>query len=393
MATMDDIKPWRFKGGIRFEHEKCFHEWFDGAFQSAVEHLNWQAGVGDCCLKLLGSTVALVFGWDGFSVNEVKYNTVKAVVLQRFQQLMSGDLVADPINLFIKDEPHKLSKISEGRLRLISGVSLIDGIVDRMLFGEFTDSVLDSVGQTPVLIGWNPAFGGGKFLLNQFPDGVVSVDKSSWDWSVPGWLIDLWLRVILELYSSYPAWYVALIKSRFILLFERAAFSVGGGESWEQGFKGVMKSGCFLTLILNSLGQLILHYIVAGRMGMSGKTGRPWCVGDDTVQNASFDFNVYGEHLKRLGFEPKVGDKERFIEFVGFLMDEERTVPAYWKKHLFLLKYMDEAVAVETLRSYSMLYRDEPEAYELLQREMAVRSPSECMSREMMKMWVKTIDC
>lgn len=309
-------------------------------------------------------------------MSSTRLQIVKDVVKLRFQNLLKGEDDADAIHCFVKNEPHKLGKIEEGRLRLISGVSMIDGIVDKMLFGEFFDAALMAVGKTPVLMGWSPIMGdGAKMLLGQFPDGVVSVDKSAWDWTVPGWMVDAWMEFILEMYHGYPEWFLSLIRLRFRLLFEEAVFRIGN-DVRKQEVKGIMKSGCFLTYLLNSLGQIILHYLVCDMMGIDPEDCMPWCAGDDTVQNASFDFNAYAEFVRILGFKPKIQPLARHIEFIGFLMDSERVVPAYWRKHLFLMKYLDEAHASESLDAYQLLYRNEPVMLGVVQEELRRRDPT-----------------
>ena len=44
---------------------------------------------------------------------------------------------SDIINLFIKREPHKLSKIKKGALRLISGVSITDSLIALWLYKDY----------------------------------------------------------------------------------------------------------------------------------------------------------------------------------------------------------------------------------------------------------------
>lgn len=327
--------------------------------------------------------MALVFGWDGYSVDKERYELVKLVVTQRLRALLEGQEVADPINLFIKPEPHKAQKIADGRLRLISGVSLVDGIIDRMLFGKLFDAALANVGKTPALLGWNPLCGGHRLLLGQFPSGAISVDKSSWDWSVPAWMVQIFLRFVLEMYYGHPDWFLNLIKIRFNLLFKKAVFATEN-VTQPQDFEGVMKSGCFLTLLLNSLGQSVLHYVIALRM-MLGDEYDPFSFGDDTLQRAGFDVDLYVRIMESLGFKPKVNPVSDHLEFVGFLMDKDRVVPAYWKKHLFLLKYLKEDVAIETLVSYQMLYHQCPEMLWLVQAELQRRCPQLVKSPETLR--------
>lgn len=304
---------------------------------------------------------------------------VRQTVFQRFQNLLGGFLEADNINLFIKEEPHKLLKLEEGRLRLISGVSLIDSIVDKMIFDDIFSVALSVPGETPSMVGWTPLYGGNRFLSGKFPNGVVSVDKSAWDWSVPEWMIDLWLEFVLDMYEGYPEWYLDLVKLRFRLLFEEAVFE-SSGRVERQGMKGIMKSGCYLTIMLNTLGQLLLHNVINLTLGWEVCKGQPWAYGDDTVQDASFDVEEYARVMRDLGFSPKIQDASRHIEFIGFLMDNEKVIPAYWKKHLFMLKYLKEEVAVETLESYQMLYYAEPRMLNLIHAELRQRCPAKIKS-------------
>lgn len=306
-------------------------------------------------------------------------------VYARIELLLEGELVADDINLFVKNEPHKEAKILAGKLRLISGISLVDSLIDRMIFGNFAMTVLENVGRTPSLLGWNPYCGGRRFFSGRFPHGVVSVDKSSWDWSVPGWMVDLWLAFLIEMHCGVPDYHLMLIRARFELLFEKAVFRSKGFRRVPQKIKGIMKSGCYLTIILNSLGQSILHYCFCARYGFDLLRYQPYCYGDDTVQDARFDFDLFLDYAKRLGFIPKINAPAEFVEFIGFLMDEEKVVPAYWRKHLFLLKYLDEGTAEETLRSYQDLYYANPEMLYVVQKELNKRNHYLIRSKEYLR--------
>lgn len=323
----------------------------------------------------MGSTVGSVFGWDGCSVDETKVMIVKGIVKTRFMQLVNGEAIADPIHLFIKREPHKLQKIEEGRLRLISGVSLTDALIDRMIFGKFFERALGSLGQTHALLGWTPLQGGRHILMHEFPHGVTSVDKSAWDWSVPEWMVQMFLDVTLELMDDEPDFVKDVIKLRFKLLFELAEFS-DGNKVVKQSVVGIMKSGCYLTLMMNTMGQIILWFMCCERLGWDPNCGMPWSFGDDTIQDSNFDIPAYVDALKAFGFTPKVSPTAAHIEFVGFLMDYEKVIPAYWRKHLFCLAYLDESVATETLDAYQQLYYACPEMLNIIQQELRARDLS-----------------
>lgn len=317
-----------------------------------------------------------------------RYHFVKSLVASRINDLLKGKLVCDPINLFVKPEPHKIEKLKEGRFRLISGISMIDGIIDKMLFGKFFENVLEKVGQTPGMIGWNPYFGGHRLLTNAFPNGVLSIDKSSWDWTTPKWLIDLAMRVLCELMGIEPESFEdQLVKARQSCLFDDPIFT-DGKEERRAGTGGIIKSGMYLTILLNTMCQILLHLIICDMLGLDYRRGMPFSLGDDTVQDACFDIEAYVKVMKQLGFVPKTPGLEHHIEFIGFLMDNEKVVPAYWRKHLFALKYLKEEVAVDTLYAYQMMYYATPGMLKIVQAELEHRDPTKVVSSAVLKLWM-----
>lgn len=63
----------------------------------------------------------------------------------------------------------------------------------------------------------------------------VCVDKSAWDWTVQGWVVDAW-KIALKRLCVAP--------ERFVALFESAVFRFHDGTRVQQDGKGIMKSGC-----------------------------------------------------------------------------------------------------------------------------------------------------
>lgn len=64
-----------------------------------------------------------ILGYEGDNV-KILYDTV----MRRLTILVEGP-VCDPINLFVKQEPHKEKKVKAGAWRLIHGVSIVDQMV------------------------------------------------------------------------------------------------------------------------------------------------------------------------------------------------------------------------------------------------------------------------
>lgn len=301
---------------------------------------------------------------------------VKIVVRDRFDRLLAGEEIADSIQVFIKQEPHKVAKINEGRFRLISGVSMVDGIVDRILFQDLHAKIVPTLGDTPSMIGWNP-YENGEILFRDFHPSRFALDKSLWDWTVPSWLVDLWLEFILGMSFDCPQWYRDLVTLRFKMLFELSKFEFADGSTYVQQDRGIMKSGCFLTLLLNTVGQIIVHKLACDKI--EEPTGRIKALGDDTFQETPDKPADYVAAVRSFGFLPKEPKIMEHIEFAGFVLADGLVVPAYWQKHLYLLKHLEEKVAVDTLQSYQRLYAFKPDMLRLVQLELAKRSPRDVL--------------
>lgn len=324
-----------------------------------METLNHKATPGFCDLARYGNSVGEILGFDGVGYDKERLHLFETAVRYRIRSLCSGVLSADDIKVFVKQEPHKASKIALGRYRLISAVSMIDTMIDRMLFGPLMKEVLAAAGKTPVMIGWVPVLGGYRLVRTLIPGRALCIDKSAWDWSVPHWMTRCWLDIVLGLCNGSPPFWEDLVRARFRILFETAIFRFEDGTRVRQEVPGIMKSGCYLTILLNSIGQLLIHYIVQHRRGDDPLDGQPLCIGDDTVQNMPNDVEAYVRGIGDLGFTVKEVRIQNWIEFAGFMIDST-TWPVYWQKHLYTLQYCPDDTLEETLYSYQMLYAKEP---------------------------------
>lgn len=313
---------------------------------------------------------------------------LERAVMDRLQDLSKGKIVSDPIKLFVKQEPHKVSKIREGRLRLISAISLVDQVVDRVLFGRLQQRALETVGRTPCMVGWSPASAGGyRTMRARLRGEVLCADKSAWDWTVVGWQTDLLLELILALAETDDAGWRTAVRTRFRALFENALFQFSDGQQVEQQCKGIMKSGWFLTILANSVWQVALHFAVQRERGLSPWDHVPYAMGDDTVQEVPDQLEDY---LARLGhycvLKPKVVQD---IEFCGFEMAENWVRPCYQSKHRFILRHLDEATAAETLESYQYLYAfDETGFRDQIRQVLQARDPTRLRSVRFLQRWV-----
>nr|ASY03257.1 RNA-dependent RNA-polymerase [Norway luteo-like virus 3] len=375
--------------------EQAFSEWrFQPKLEReevarAIRSLEFTSTPGYCQFSGLGTTNGEILGWNGVECTRVDVlEALEQAALDRLQDLSNGKIVSDPIKLFVKQEPHKMSKIREGRLRLISAISLVDQVVDRVLFGRLQQQALTKVGRTPCMVGWSPASAGGyRTMRARLRGDVLCADKSAWDWTVVGWQTDLLLGLVLALAETDdPRWETA-VKSRFRALFEEALFQFSDGQQVEQQCKGIMKSGWFLTIMANSVWQVALHFVVQRERGLSPWDHIPYAMGDDTVQEVP---DYLEDYLERLGryciLKPKVVKE---IEFCGFEMTENWVRPCYQSKHRFLLRHLDEATAAETLESYQYLYAfDDTGFRDQIRSILGTRDPTRLRSVRYLQRWV-----
>lgn len=325
-------------------------------------------------MSQFGTTNGQVLGHDGIRFKQERVDMLYACVHSRIKLLVEGRIENDPIKVFIKQEPHKVAKLRENRFRIISAVSLVDTMIDRILFGWVMDGVLSNTLKTPTAIGWVPLNGGHKIFRKRFGKRTMCCDKSAWDWTVQYWLVDAWEQVLQRLCFA-PEWWRRAARFRFVSLFREAVFRFSDGSTIRQEGTGIMKSGCYLTLFLNSLGQSMLHYVVQHYRGLDPLENEPTSMGDDTVQN-SFESEEYESIMSMLGPVLKVEHfKEGTVEFAGFYIDELKSWPVYWKKHVWQLAHLNPAVADETLDCYQLLYAHEPNMLALIHQEMWRRCP------------------
>lgn len=331
---------------------------------------------GYCVLSKWGTTIGEALGWDGIRCDPTRLEYFRSLVKYRWDLMMSGRLDFDNIKTFVKQEPHKASKIAEGRFRLISAVSVVDTMIDRILFSVWHRRALETVGETPCLLGWSPLKGGYRFLQRRYRGRNLCLDKSLWDWTVTPQMVYLWYWFVINLANNPPQWWKDMVLMRFKALYRDARFEFSDGVVVVQPGWGIQKSGCFLTLILNSVGQSFCHYLANHAMGRDPQENEPHAIGDDTIQPDFPDVEAYVEEIQRLGYTVKEVNRLDYIEFAGFIVKDDVCWPSYWQKHCYLLQRVDPRVEVETLDSYQRIYAFEPLMLAVIQANLGRIDPS-----------------
>lgn len=269
---------------------------------------------------------------------------------------------ADNIKLFIKDEPHKLSKAEIGRWRLISAQSLVDQMVDRVLFYSWVQTEIVDHFSVTSKGGWSPIPAGYQRLMAEFPLGTtVAVDKSMWDWTMPPWVVWEYLfaktRATPDI-SDLTFWLWA--RRFYHVLGPGATIRMPTGVVWKQDCWGLMKSGFYLTLSLNGAAQMFQHALAWWRMGKRTLPPRIWTMGDDTLSRMRpTDIEEYKEQLATTGCLVKMVETAR--EFAGYRFDgrglaDASVVPLYERKHQFLMQHVEPDQEKQVALAFSLLY-------------------------------------
>lgn len=170
------------------------------------------------------------------------------------EELVHRGLV-DPVRLFIKNDPHKKSKIDSSFLRLISNVSFLDELVDRLLFGPQNEIEIDNWLDCPS----KPGIGFTDEMMKDFstrvfahPRGKAEGDLSSWDWTVQGWELMVEAEMRIQLASLDPESLAAKVIRNRIYCVSLSVFVLSDGSMYAQTIPGIMLSGWYNTSSSNS---------------------------------------------------------------------------------------------------------------------------------------------
>lgn len=198
------------------------------------------------------------------------------------QQLVEAGL-CDPIRCFIKAEPHKQSKLEEGRLRIIAGVSLVDNIIERILYRKQNEKEILNWKSIP----FNPGMGlhdEGLVEIHRKMDRFESKcesDISAWDWSVPAWLMeDAKDYRLLVAGLGKDTCFARLVEARY-QCHQKKVFYVGG-KLFAQERPGIVPSGSYLTSSDNSHMRYMTSIIVQLMGGREDPDAE--VMGDDGVE-------------------------------------------------------------------------------------------------------------
>jgi len=186
----------------------------------------------------------------------------------------------DPVRLFVKQEPHLQEKILSGRFRLICSVSLIDQVVERVLFGIQNRFEIASWKSVPSKPGMGLDDKGIAAIIAevrpQLKNSPVQMDISGWDWSVQSWEQDAEAEMRIRLHDlKWESQYARAIRARYAAS-GLSVFVLSDGRMIAQVKRGVMKSGQYITSSSNSRIRILASRIT--------KASWSSAMGDDSLE-------------------------------------------------------------------------------------------------------------
>nr|QDH89722.1 MAG: RNA-dependent RNA polymerase [Riboviria sp.] len=231
--------------------------------------------------------------------------------LSAFELVMQG--YCDPIRCFVKNEPHANRKIESGKLRIISGVSVVDQLIERVLYSRQSNLNIRKWEEVPFKPGMGLHDAGLVSLYEQMmslPSRAES-DISAWDQSVPGWLLQAWSEYLITLAEADNSCYSRIVRARNVC--HRRSIYQTSDEWWEQLHDMGQLSGSYATSSGNSVMRNLLCQIVAEDAGhiKDDQYALIFTMGDDAVEEIipgakelyeKYGFNVKDYHVKADGF-------------------------------------------------------------------------------------------
>lgn len=248
--------------------------------------------------------------------------------------------VCDPIYTFIKDEPHKRVKLDKNRFRIISGVSLVDNLIERVLFSKLNKFEIMLNEHIPYKPGMGLHDEGQKSLHSWFTKlqrlfQLCSTDVSGWDWSITDYLLDADLKYRAGFTNGNACW-LKLATVRYLCL-KWKVFQLPSGDMFTQDIPCILPSGSYLTSSTNSHMRYILSriaHIMLGNYAFSD-FAEGCQMGDDALERYHPGLL---EIYTKLGFTVKGVEimEDGKFSFCSTLWDQsEFGFPESWAKTLF----------------------------------------------------------
>lgn len=313
-------------------------------FKSAVFSLEFDAGIG---LPYIAYGRPTHRGWVEDPnllpvLAQLTFDRLQKMSEASFEKLSAEELVqqglCDPIRLFVKGEPHKQSKLDEGRYRLIMSVSLVDQLVARVLFQNQNKREitlwraipskpgfgLSTDGQTKEFVEILAKINGTtpENITANWQDFLIPTDCSGFDWSVSEWMLEDDMEVRNRLTTDNNDLTIRL-RACWLKCIANSVLSLSNGTLLAQRVPGVQKSGSYNTSSTNSRVRVMAAYHAGATWAMA--------MGDDALESRDADLAAY----ENLGFKVEVSGQ---LEFCSHIFSKpDLAIPVNTNKMIYKL--------------------------------------------------------
>lgn len=271
----------------------------------------------------------------------------------------------EPFHLktFIKGEPTPIEKLLEGMPRIIVGLPVHKLLKHAAIFKNFTDALSANWELSPVKFGFVPGNPGNMENLAKWlgKGELVESDKSKWDYMFQSWCFEICEKITKELASKPLGMedevfeqYLADITQAFGEVYKSSLYRTSDGTVLRPTHDGVMKSGWFMTIAINSMAQVVLNTLVLMRLGYSDdqilNDFKIIAGGDDVLQKLpGVDLEAYkaesaclGMPIKSLIVRPDITEFEFFSTEIKFKKYEGTWSfkPIRFTKHIEHLRHV-----------------------------------------------------
>ena len=288
--------------------------------------------------------------------------------------------------LFLKGEPTKKSKLDRGMPRCIAGFPLHGTIKHASVFKNLAFSLVSNWKKTPVKYAFSPANPGHlEHLIEWLPGAIWESDKKNWDYMMNGWIVDNCCEVIKLLALKNPDWsdeqyakYLSDIEGCFKQVFDNSVYRTSNGEAYTVNERGIMKSGWYMTIVVNSIAQIVVDTMIQIKAGTSDDTilATQLIAGGDDVnqQPAECGMDEYVKIAKTLGIEIELHERPSMVQSEYFSNDIRmgkagpEFYPKRWTKHIEHLKTVKLDDLADALCSHMENYRHDLPKFNLLEK-------------------------
>nr|UQB76111.1 RNA-dependent RNA polymerase [Flumine sobemo-like virus 31] len=224
----------------------------------------------------------------------LSFSLEEIILMGRKERMDHG--MMDPVRVFVKNEPHKLEKIKQGRVRLIMSVSLVDKMIEMLISRHLCKLEIQNWQHLPSKPGIGFTRADNEQVFNDIMDCGLDMsyaDISGWDMNVKQWMIrDEAEAAIMLCVNSSEQW-EHLMRCKAIIESE-SIYQFSDGILVAPRFKGIVNSGKLRTSRGNSFMRVRIADLVGSRKTIAA--------GDDTVENtvenAKEKYLRYGVVLK-----------------------------------------------------------------------------------------------